>query len=227
MPTPAHGPQAIDVAAITRPVTKWSVTVMEAAQVPWAFRHAFHLMRSGRPGPVHIALPLDVQKEIIEYDTITEVPKTPEWVRGVINLRGSVVPVIDLAVKFRQAPSVAGKLTCIVITEVECEGEATVMGVMADSVRQVIDLKPEEIEEPPTFGTRVKVDYLIGMARAGKKFCLILDTEKVLSTDELLELPDSVAEPENLEPGDTSGEVPVVVDASPGELEEPTESSPE
>jgi len=135
--------------------------------------------------------------------------------------------VIDLAVKFRQSPSVAGKLTGIVITEVECEGEATVMGVMVDSVRQVIDLKPQEIEEPPTFGTRVKVDYLLGMARAGKKFCLILDTEKVLSTDELLELPDSVAEPENLEPEDASGEVPAVVDASMGELEEPAESSPE
>ena len=178
-------------------------------------------------GAEEYAVSLLKVKEIIEYDTITEVPKTPEWVRGVINLRGSVVPVIDLAVKFRQSPSVAGKLTCIVITEVECEGEATVMGVMADSVRQVIDLKPEEIEEPPTFGTRVKVDYLLGMARAGKKFCLILDTEKVLSTDELLELPDSVVEPENLEPGDASGEVPVVVDASLGELEEPAESSPE
>ena len=178
-------------------------------------------------GAEEYAVSLLKVKEIIEYDTITEVPKTPEWVRGVINLRGSVVPVIDLAVKFRQAPSVAGKLTCIVITEVECEGEATVMGVMADSVRQVIDLKPEEIEEPPTFGTRVKVDYLLGMARAGKKFCLILDTEKVLSTDELLELPDSVAEPENLAPGDTSGEVPVVVDASVGGPEEPAEANPE
>jgi purine-binding chemotaxis protein CheW len=134
-------------------------------------------------------------KEIIEYDTVTEIPKTPEWVRGVINLRGNVVPVIDLAVKFRLAASVAGKLTCIVITEVECEGEPTIMGVMADSVRQVIDLRPEDIEVPPTFGTRVKVDYLLGMARSGKKFCLLLDTEKVLSTDELLELPDS------LEPG--------------------------
>ena len=133
-------------------------------------------------------------KEIIEYDTVTEIPKTPEWVRGVINLRGNVVPVIDLAVKFRLAPSVAGKLTCIVITEIECEGEATVMGVMADSVRQVIDLKPQDIEPPPAFGTRVKVDYLVGMARSGKKFCLLLDTEKVLSTDELLELPDAVAE---------------------------------
>jgi purine-binding chemotaxis protein CheW len=178
-------------------------------------------------GAEEYAVSLLKVKEIIEYDTITEVPKMPEWVRGVINLRGSVVPVIDLAVKFRQSPSLAGKLTCIVITEVECEGEATVMGVMVDSVRQVIDLKPQEIEEPPTFGTRVKVDYLLGMARAGKKFCLILDTEKVLSTDELLELPDSLAEPENLEPGDASGEVPVVVDASLVELDEPTESSPE
>src|SRR5579863_7583108 len=133
-------------------------------------------------------------KEIIEYDTVTQVPKTPEWIRGVINLRGSVVPVIDLAVKFRQTPSVAGKLTCIVITELQSGDEAAVMGIMADSVRQVIDLRPQDIEEPPTFGTRVKVDYLLGMARSGKKFCLLLDTEKVLSTDELLELPELVEE---------------------------------
>ena len=145
-------------------------------------------------GGEEYAISLLKVKEIIEYDTVTQVPKTPEWVRGVINLRGSVVPVIDLAVKFRLPASVAGKLSCIVITEVECEGEATVMGVMADSVRQVIDLKPDDIEEPPSFGTRVKVDYLLGMARSGRKFCLILDTEKVLSTDELLELPDSVEE---------------------------------
>src|SRR5579872_6359286 len=110
-------------------------------------------------------------KEIIEYDTVTQIPKTPEWIRGVINLRGSVVPVIDLAVKFRQAPSVAGKLTCIVITEVQNDvqsgDEAAVMGIMVDSVRQVIDLRAQDIEEPPTFGTRVNVDYLQGMARSG------------------------------------------------------------
>jgi purine-binding chemotaxis protein CheW len=155
-------------------------------------------------------------KEIIEYDTVTEVPRTPEWIRGVINLRGSVVPVIDLAVKFRQAPSIAGKLTCIVITEIECQGEATVMGIMADSVRQVIDLKPQDIEEPPSFGTRVKVDYLLGMARSGKKFCLILDTEKVLSTDELLELPDALDQaPENPQAELELGETPVAL-ATPG-----------
>jgi purine-binding chemotaxis protein CheW len=143
-------------------------------------------------------------KEIIEYDIVTEIPKTPDWVRGVINLRGNVVPVIDLAVKFRLPASVAGKLTCIVITEVECEGQATVMGIMADAVRQVIDLRPQDIEVPPTFGTRVKVDYLLGMARSGKKFCLLLDTEKVLSMDELLDLPDSLEESEH--PADNSEE---------------------
>jgi purine-binding chemotaxis protein CheW len=134
-------------------------------------------------------------KEIIEYDTVTPVPKTPEWVRGVINLRGSVVPVIDLAVKFRLPASIASRLTCIVITEVECGGEATVMGVMADSVRQVIDLKPQEVEQPPTFGTRVKVEYLLGMARSGKKFCLILNTDEVLSMDELLDLSEAAKQP--------------------------------
>lgn len=143
-------------------------------------------------GGEEFAVSLLKVKEIIEYDIVTEIPKTPEWIRGVINLRGSVVPVIDLAVKFRQAPSVAGKLTCIVITEVQSGDEAAVMGIMVDSVRQVIDLREQEIEEPPTFGTRVNVDYLLGMARSGKKFCLLLDTEKVLATDELLELPDSV-----------------------------------
>ena len=162
-------------------------------------------------------------KEIIEYDTVTEIPKTPEWIRGVINLRGSVVPVIDLAVKFRQSPSVAGKLTCIVITEVDTGEEAAVMGIMADSVRQVIDLRPQDIEESPSFGTRIKVDYLLGMARSGKKFCLLLDTEKVLSTDELLELPDSV---EQLS-GNSESEVELPESAVPLELPATSEAAEE
>jgi purine-binding chemotaxis protein CheW len=134
-------------------------------------------------------------KEIIEYDTVTRIPKMPEWVRGVINLRGSVVPVIDLAIKFGQAAKAVGKLTCIVIMEVECEGEATVMGVVTDEVSQVIELSHEDIEAPPTFGTRVRVDYLLGMARSGKKFSLVLDTDKVLSFDELLSLPTTTKMP--------------------------------
>ena len=160
-------------------------------------------------------------KEIIEYDTVTEIPKMPEWVRGVINLRGNVVPVIDLAVKFRLPASVPGKLTCIVITEVESDGEPTVMGIMADAVRQVIDLKPEDIEVPPSFGTRVKVDFLLGMARSGKKFCLLLDTEKVLSADELLELPD--AEPQAESPAET----PLASEVFEGDSAEATAANPE
>ena len=176
-------------------------------------------------GGEEYAISLLKVKEIIEYDTVTEIPKTPEWVRGVINLRGNVVPVIDLAVKFRLAPSVAGKLTCIVITEVQCEGEATVMGVMADAVRQVIDLKPQDVEVPPSFGTRVKVDYLLGMARSGKKFCLLLDTEKVLSTEELLELPESLPEAEITNEEDVSA-APAVPETPSSPDEPSSEANP-
>ena len=127
-------------------------------------------------------------KEILEYDTLTKVPNTPRSIRGVINLRGSVVPVVDLAVKFGQAPSEVTKRTCIVIAELDLNGERGTMGVMADSVSQVIDLQPGDIEPPPSFGTRVNVAYLQGMAKSttAKKFVLLLDTDKVLSTDELL-----------------------------------------
>lgn len=127
-------------------------------------------------------------KEIIEYDVVTQVPRMPDWVRGVINLRGNIVPVVDLAVKFRQRANEVRKQTCIVITEVQCESETTVMGVVVDSVSEVIDWHADEIQAPPSFGTRLKADYLIGMAGSGKKFSLILDIDKVLSIDELLEL---------------------------------------
>jgi len=172
-------------------------------------------------GDEEYAISLLKVREIIEYGTVTRVPKTPEWIRGVINLRGSVVPVIDLAVKFRQSPTVAGKLTCIVITEVQTGEEAAVMGIVADSVRQVIDLRPQEIEEPPTFGTRVKVDYLLGMARSGKKFCLLLDTEQVLSTDELLELPEFVEQAA----GDSEAELELPAAPIPGDVSEISDAS--
>jgi purine-binding chemotaxis protein CheW len=125
-------------------------------------------------------------KEIIEYTTVTKVPKVPEWIRGVINLRGSVVPVVDLAVRFGLEERPVGKTTCIVIVEVEQDTERTVMGVIADAVNQVIDLGPKDIEEPPAFGTRVRLEYLFGMGKLGKKFALILNIDSVLSTAELL-----------------------------------------
>ena len=125
-------------------------------------------------------------KEIIQCDTVTVVPKTPPWIRGVINLRGSVVPVVDLAVKFGQTESEVTSSTCIIIIEVDLEGEHSVMGILADAVSQVVKLRPEDIEMPPAFGTRIHVDYLLGMGKAGKKFILVLDVDAVLSANELL-----------------------------------------
>ena len=125
-------------------------------------------------------------KEIIEYDTLTIVPATPACIRGVINLRGCVVPVVDLAIKFGLPETAITKRTCIVIVETNLDGDQTVMGVMAESVSQVIDLLPGEIEPPPPFGTQVRVDYLLGMGKTERKFIMILDIDKVLSSNELL-----------------------------------------
>jgi purine-binding chemotaxis protein CheW len=125
-------------------------------------------------------------KEIIEYDQITKVPRMPGWVRGVINLRGSVVPVIDLAVKFGMEETRISPLCCIIIIELEIDGEPIVMGVIAESVSQVVDLSPVDIQPPPAFGTRLRADFLLGMGTLEKKFALILDIDRILSTEELL-----------------------------------------
>ena len=132
--------------------------------------------------------------EIVEYEAVTTVPGAPAWIRGVTNLRGRVVPVVDLAVKFGLPASRLTKFSCIVITEVTFQGENLTMGVLADSVSQVIDLSADEIEQTPPFGTRVKTEYLLGMGALGKKFCLILDIDKVLSADELLAVTESVVD---------------------------------
>ena len=138
-------------------------------------------------------------KEIIDYDTVTTVPKTPKWIRGVINLRGSVVPVVDLGVKFGMEERAVTKTSCIVIIETQFEGQNATIGIVADAVSQVMDLAADDIRAVPEFGTRIKVDYLLGMAQLGKKFALLLNVDKVLSTDELLNLTelsaDSAAEP--------------------------------
>jgi purine-binding chemotaxis protein CheW len=131
--------------------------------------------------------------EIVEYETVTAVPNTPAWIRGVTNLRGRVVPVVDLAVKFGMTASGISKFSCIIITEVVFQGESLTMGVLADSVSQVMELSADEIEATPPFGTRVKTEYLLGMGALGKKFCLILDIDKVLSADEVLAVTESVA----------------------------------
>ncbi len=123
-------------------------------------------------------------KEILQYETVTPVPSVPRSIRGVINLRGSVVPVIDLAVKFGLSPTPVTRRTCIVLVEAALEGERTVLGIIADAVREVLELGAQDVEPPPSFGTQVRVEYLVGMGKAGKGFVLLLDLDRVLSARE-------------------------------------------
>lgn len=120
-------------------------------------------------------------KEIIEYETPTRVPSAPPCVAGVINLRGTVVPVIDLALRFHLPATSVTRRTCIVIVEVEHDAQRAVMGVLADAVSEVIDLVADQIDEPPQFGTRVHSDFLLGMIRSGRSFVLLLDIDRTLA----------------------------------------------
>jgi purine-binding chemotaxis protein CheW len=132
-------------------------------------------------------------KEIIGYDTVTTVPKTPKWVRGVINLRGSVVPVVDLAVRFGLEERPVTKTSCIIIVERQQESQNAIMGVMADAVSQVMDIAARDIQQVPAFGTPIGVAYLQGMVQLGKKFALLLDVDKMLSAEELTDLRETSA----------------------------------
>ena len=122
-------------------------------------------------------------KEIIEYGDVTKVPGTPSHVRGVINLRGSVVPVVDLAVKLGREQSPLSGRSCIVIVETGLAGERAVTGVVADAVNQVIEFSPDDIEPPPAFGTGVRLHYLDGIAKTGGSFVLVLNMDSVLSDE--------------------------------------------
>lgn len=133
---------------------------------------------------------LDVGKvrEVLDYTTITKVPKTPTFMLGVINLRGSVVPVVDMRLKFGMPKMEKTVNTCIIITEVEVEGEVTVLGALADSVKEVVDLEPDEIEPAPRIGTTVSTDFIKGMGKCDDEFIMILNIDKVFSSNELAEI---------------------------------------
>jgi purine-binding chemotaxis protein CheW len=124
-------------------------------------------------------------KEIIEHHSITPVPMMPTCMRGVINLRGAAVPVIDLLVRFGKAPSELGKRSCIVIVEREVGGQTQVMGVVVDAVNEVLDICPSEIEPAPAFGKNVRTDFIQGMGKVQGKFVILLNVDHVLSMDEL------------------------------------------
>ena len=125
-------------------------------------------------------------KEIIEYGSLTEVPMMPGFIRGVINLRGSVVPVVDLSARFGRNKTEVSRRTCIVIIEVQGSDESKQdIGVMVDSVSEVLEIPRSEIEPPPAFGAKIRVDFIHGMGKVDGKFVIILNASKVLSVDEL------------------------------------------
>lgn len=130
-------------------------------------------------------------KEIIEYTDLTPVPMTPEYVRGVINLRGAVVPVLDLSVRFGRKPSPVTKRTCIVIIEVEAAGARHDIGVMVDSVNAVLDIRVSDIEPPPSIGTSIRTDFIEGMSSVNGRFFILLDVNHILAQQELLGLADA------------------------------------
>jgi len=130
---------------------------------------------------------LDVAKvrEILEYTSVTKVPRTPEFMRGVINLRGSVVPVMDLRLKFGMAATEQTINTCIIVVEVEMEGEILLLGALADSVQEVNEMEPEQIEAAPHIGTHLNTDFIKGMGKHDGTFVMILDIDRVFQADEL------------------------------------------
>ncbi len=131
------------------------------------------------------ALDISKAREVLDFTSITKVPRTPEFMRGVINLRGSVVPVVDLRLKFGMTPTERTVNTCIIITEVAVDNETTVLGALADSVQEVMDLGPDHIEPAPKIGTRLNTEFIKGMGKQNDKFIIILDIDRVFSVDEL------------------------------------------
>lgn len=141
---------------------------------------------------------VDVAKvrEILDFAAITKVPQTPDFMRGVINLRGSVVPVVDMKLKFGMDPTEKTVNTCIIVLEVIIENETTIVGALADSVQEVVDLDPSQIEPPPRIGMKLSIDFIKGMGKLNDNFVIILETDKIFSCDEgtvLTELADSTA----------------------------------
>jgi purine-binding chemotaxis protein CheW len=135
----------------------------------------------------HEIFATDVAKvrEVLDFTTITEIPRTPDFMAGVINLRGSVVPVVDMRLCLDMSKTERTTNTCIVVLEVLLENEPVVIGALADSVEEVIDLEPEQIRPAPRIGTQIRTDFIKGMGKREAQFIMILDIDRVFSAEEL------------------------------------------
>ena len=125
-------------------------------------------------------------REVVAFDTITRIPRLPPALRGVTNLRGQVVPVLDLASKFHGNETVVDTRTCVVIVETVIDGVLTTLGLITDAVGQVLALTESDVLPPPSFGAPIRTEFLAGMGRVGRQFALLLEIDHLLSRDELL-----------------------------------------
>lgn len=163
-------------------------------------------------GEEHYALEINKVSEVLDFMKITRVPRMPGFLRGVINLRGNVVPVVDLRLKLGMSAIKRTVDTCIVIVEVEMDGETIHMGALADSVKEVVALHPDQISPPPRFGMRLDTKFIKGMGKQDEEFLIILDIDRVLSSEELAAV---------CEAGEGQGQeelpLPEAMDEPPGE----------
>ncbi len=136
-------------------------------------------------GLEHFAIEIPKVREVLDYTNITKVPRTPDFMRGVINLRGNVVPVVDLRLSLGMSAIEKTVDTCIVIVEVRIDTEVLAVGMLADSVQEVIEIDPAQVEPAPKLGTKLNTDFISGMGKRDEDFVMILDIDKVLSGEDL------------------------------------------
>ncbi len=134
------------------------------------------------------AIPIENIREIIEFSGLTEIPMMPDFLRGVINLRGAVVPVVDLSARFGRAATVVSRRTCIVILEVMQDEHMLALGVMVDAVNEVLTVEPHQMEPRPSFGAKVRAEFIEGMISLGERFVIALDIQQVLAVAEMASL---------------------------------------
>ncbi|WP_029917335.1 chemotaxis protein CheW [Pelobacter seleniigenes] len=136
-------------------------------------------------GDEEFGLTIAKVREVLDFTSLTKVPQTPDYMCGVLNLRGSVVPVVDLKLKFGLQQTARTVNTCIIIVEIEIDGEVTVLGILADAVHEVVEIDAEQVEPAPKIGTRLDTAFIQGMGKLEDDFVVILDIDKVFSLDEI------------------------------------------
>lgn len=133
-------------------------------------------------------------KEIIEYESVTHVPMMPDYIPGVINLRGNVVPVIDLNTRFYKKKTETNRKTCIIITEIKLEKENLDVGLLVDAVNEVVDIPENQIEEAPSFGSKIRLDFIQGIGKLENQFVIILKINQILDLSEIQTIQETSAQ---------------------------------